>query len=665
LIVVVRPIGDDVALGGECSMGGRVIVALDTPNSDHRAVASTDRRLQELSSTLGLDWRSTSEFAAPAFAVIREVGRSRAIRLPRAHTGREVLSMPSADRRSPRASISPTYFSALTVDGVGLDAVVDHYLNWVEGRDNAKSRRRRQGVPQPLPREKLLSAEGGTLDGTNGAQIATRRAGDTFALRFVHRDDQHPDIHWYSVVRMSEVAPEGGALRAVRVEHASGRAMPPFKRLPPIAGAPAVLGWLLELPEARPRQRDLATPNVIHVRRGDVEHFVKYELLEKSRRLPLLLVSPDKDSGEPLVNPAELAGRLLAQVVVARIDADATREFEQAFVSRGFGREMGVCFDGAARLYHPGLSVGQNPREHYLWLPYRLQGFGEGATHRLAGEVAERVTWRALPPRFFSVVEDLDRERVRKQTQTALQATVADVPDVSQKVTSLEQLVQQLKQQLNASEEEHDFLEAEAIRIEKELGDSQQRLEVAEQERDEARARTNAEQARVVALEARGVGLSPEQVSALRGLMNDRVESLADALLLIELLYGEQVTILASAWSSAKESAAFKKPKKAWELLQCLASNYWEAVQNGGDSEARKCFTGKTFASGESETVKGRKGARDRRTFRYKGNGVIMWKHLKIGNKDSIADTWRCHFEFDHEDLKVVIGHCGKHLDFK
>lgn len=42
-----------------------------------------------------------------------------------------------------------------------------------------------------------------------------------------------------------------------------------------------------------------------------------------------------------------------------------------------------------------------------------------------------------------------------------------------------------------------------------------------------------------------------------------------------------------------------------------------------------------------------------------------MWKHLKIGVKDSITETWRCHFEFDADEKKVVIGHCGRHLDFK
>ncbi|WP_282454615.1 hypothetical protein [Burkholderia gladioli] len=41
-----------------------------------------------------------------------------------------------------------------------------------------------------------------------------------------------------------------------------------------------------------------------------------------------------------------------------------------------------------------------------------------------------------------------------------------------------------------------------------------------------------------------------------------------------------------------------------------------------------------------------------------------MEKHLKIGIKDSVAETLRVHFEWVGADNVVVIGHCGKHLDF-
>lgn len=563
-----------------------------------------------------------------------------------------------------RSNVAPTHFSSITVAGISLTTALDHYLDWVEGRGKAIQRRRAQGVPVPLDRDALRRDGGETLFGDNGAEIALRHDESSAVLRFIHRDDRYPDVYWYSVVRLRQTLGANGLPPAVSVEHATGRALPPFRRLPPTAGSPAVLSRLLSLPGVRASNRDLSTRD-LRVRAGEAEDFVKYVLVDQSRTLPILLVSRTNGDNAALVDPVELQRLLHTQVIVAEIESDATWDFAHAFEDRGFSREFGVCFDGAARLYHPGLAPSQNPREHYLWLPYRIESFGADSTTRLAGEVAERITWRALPPRFFATLEDVDRLRSRERAASALRAEVGGGEDLAARVASFETLVAELKQQLQMAQEERSDWEAEAVRYERERNDNQTLLEMAEQERDEAKAEHCAAQARVAALEARGGGFSQGQLDALRRFGKGQVASLIDGLLILEALYGSQVTILPSAWQSAEESADFKKPDKAWELLLRLGTDYWAAVQVGGDSEGKGCFSGATFASRESESVEGRKGARDRRTFRYKGADLVMWKHLKIGVKDSVSETWRCHFEFDAEEKKVVIGHCGKHLDFK
>lgn len=563
-----------------------------------------------------------------------------------------------------RSNVTPTHFSSLTVEGISVTAALDHYLDWVEGRGNAASRRRAQGVPFPLDRDALRSDGGETVLGENGAEIALRLDDNWAVLRFIHRDDKFQDVFWYSVVRLRQTAGDGGLPPAISIEHATGRALPPFRRLPPPAGAPAVLARLLAVPGVRACARDLSTRD-IRVRTGEAERFVKYVLLDQSRTLPLLLVSRTKDENQALVDPVELQRLLHTQVIVADIDSDATREFARAVEDHGFSREFGVCFDGAARLYHPALAPGQSPREHYLWLPYRIESFGADSTTRLAGEVAERVTWRALPPRFFAILEDVDRLRSKERAASALRAEVGGGVDLATRVAAFETLVTELKQQLQVAQEERSLWEEEAARYERERNDNQTLLEMAEQERDEAKADLGVTQARLAALDSRGGGLSQPQLDVLRQLSTGQISSLTNALIILEALYSDRVTVLPSARRSAEESAQFKKPDKAWELLLQLVTNYWTAVQTGGDAEGKKCFSDATFASRESETVEGRKEARERRTFRHKGADLVMWKHLKIGVKDSVAETWRCHFEFDAEEKKVVIGHCGRHLDFK
>ncbi|MFV8646948.1 hypothetical protein ACNREK_22150, partial [Ralstonia pseudosolanacearum] len=53
-----------------------------------------------------------------------------------------------------------------------------------------------------------------------------------------------------------------------------------------------------------------------------------------------------------------------------------------------------------------------------------------------------------------------------------------------------------------------------------------------------------------------------------------------------------------------------------------------------------------------------------RRTFNYCGKDFLMEKHLKHGVKDSPAETLRVHFEWFSNEKKIVVGHCGPHLDF-
>ncbi len=138
-----------------------------------------------------------------------------------------------------------------------------------------------------------------------------------------------------------------------------------------------------------------------------------------------------------------------------------------------------------------------------------------------------------------------------------------------------------------------------------------------------------------------------------------------DALALVNAVFPERITVLETGWRSASEARAFRYGPRAFELLWKLATDYWSALNDGrGDVVARGTF-GASYAATESETVAGNAGAMARRTFDYRGTPVVMARHLKIGVKDSVSETWRCHFEWFPEERRIVIGHCGRHLDFR
>ena len=133
------------------------------------------------------------------------------------------------------------------------------------------------------------------------------------------------------------------------------------------------------------------------------------------------------------------------------------------------------------------------------------------------------------------------------------------------------------------------------------------------------------------------------------------VTSLTDGLKVIRRLWPERVDIQPTAWESAADSADFTLPNKAFRLLVRLVTGYWEdMVSGGGDAVARKRFSAKEAAWNEAEGVD-----LTTRTF----GGRIMVRHLKIGNGWGTSNGWRCHFDYDSEAERIVIGWCGRHLD--
>ena len=81
-----------------------------------------------------------------------------------------------------------------------------------------------------------------------------------------------------------------------------------------------------------------------------------------------------------------------------------------------------------------------------------------------------------------------------------------------------------------------------------------------------------------------------------------------------------------------------------------------------GDQHAKAAFGNNSYAQGEGETLT--TDGRRRRTFNYRGRDFFMDKHLKIGVTHSPAETLRVHFEWLADEKRLIVGYCGKHLDF-
>ena len=129
--------------------------------------------------------------------------------------------------------------------------------------------------------------------------------------------------------------------------------------------------------------------------------------------------------------------------------------------------------------------------------------------------------------------------------------------------------------------------------------------------------------------------------------------------------YPDRLGVLSTAFTSAKDASDFRSPEQAGFLMRQLVEDYMPLLEEHGDEHARRVFTDNQFAANESKTSRRNGRALQTHTFDYNGEQVVFWKHLRIGIKASSRDCWRCYFFHDQELGKIVIAHCGAHLDLR
>lgn len=165
-----------------------------------------------------------------------------------------------------------------------------------------------------------------------------------------------------------------------------------------------------------------------------------------------------------------------------------------------------------------------------------------------------------------------------------------------------------------------------------------------------------------------GHGAAMEVLAPVRDQLLDAVKSKLTLQKVVDLmgtLFPDRLVFLDTVMASAKEAdrSGSKLAERACELLHTLATGYWSALNEGkGDQHAKGVFGKDAYAANESDSLSNE--GKRLRTFTYRGQDFVMEKHLKHGVKDSKAETLRIHFEWLPAEKMLVVGHCGKHLNF-
>jgi hypothetical protein len=464
-----------------------------------------------------------------------------------------------------------------------------------------------------------------------------------FCAQLSHRDDKVSGRKWITEVGLRQEAldkPIECSL-LLKTDEVSARVTAPIQ-----VTRPKLVEQLIQ--SCNPASQ---TPGLI-VKRLTEESAAAFlrEVERDERDYPIVLISPARDGLYP-VEPERLRSILvgLADVVDVPVSAD-TFAIEEV-VSRRY-----IAFGGAVNIIFPARKGDRG----WFCEAVRIRSdeidniLEDGNT--LESEVLAVITHRTNLPFSWRHISQEMVSQVILRTQLSRMIERAKGGDHSAELAEYIALLETADQELQAKDGE--------------LARMRSEYEVKDQEARKLQADISNLKHALTGLQANDDGL--DEVAEALGLLRESIASvlkgspsLQQVQELISMLYADRVVILDSAMSSAKESdrGGFRQGAKAYELLSKLAIDYWQALSDGKSDQHAKAVFGQNAYSANEASALSNDGKR-RRTFVYRGRDFLMEKHLKHGVKDSLAETLRVHFEWIASERKIVIGHCGKHLDF-
>lgn len=377
-------------------------------------------------------------------------------------------------------------------------------------------------------------------------------------------------------------------------------------------------------------------PNVVTLDNGDALYELNSDIEFNDRRYAIAIVCPD-DNDEMPIKSGRLAYLAAGLAQVYEIDVKADWEGLQDVLGYKFTPKS-----GEVKFIYPVNQNGGYMIPQFDYRPFKIKNLrdeGVDVEQEMFSQIAQRLcrthAYRQTTPE--NVAKLIKYQSFQDIKRHAIQ-------------TAEETLSKEISEIFSDSDRELDHLRTET----KDLKAENRRLKYELQTLQDVFQPTS------------NVPVAAFNYGELKKILDISCERylVEDSLNILQATFPERLVVLPSAFASAHESRTFREKKRAFHLLWKLATDYYQTLCEGKpDAQARQIF-GDDFSAKESETVEKNAVARQLRIFTYNGNDYEMMAHLRIGTKDSVADTLRVHFRWFADEQKIVIGHCGKHLNF-
>jgi hypothetical protein len=149
------------------------------------------------------------------------------------------------------------------------------------------------------------------------------------------------------------------------------------------------------------------------------------------------------------------------------------------------------------------------------------------------------------------------------------------------------------------------------------------------------------------------------------GHLNRLPSSVSDAVELIEKLHPATIAFTPQAKQAAK-ATAFTDTGTAWRILWATATTLHALYFNNADERLDIAKRFKELTGFDLALSEGRNTTRDNKLMAlrkqdYNGTAIDITPHVKYGNR--APKLLRVHYYPDRERRRILIGHCGDHLE--
>lgn len=515
-----------------------------------------------------------------------------------------------------------------------------------------------------------------------------------WALEYDEADARRPERHWHTRIGLSTTA-DGTCIVNAKVTH---YIVPGYFGTPlpePHANIPNFIKELIGLKayqccigETVVRRDALALG-----RKTFTPEFTE-NLLSPDREIPLVLITSDREGKMPVKEVGRLTSALLglANVYTLDMSVNANRKSLNGLLSA-----RGTCPGWATsssrlRIFPPHTDL-ESPSSASASRFYSKEAMDKWPGGQLAfTDMLNRSFARGYAKTDDDVLEmaDIDlllqrivseraragirelRAKIGKAKTVAalpLNADEASLKDAEKRFERMTREAREMNERLEEQEQLIELYEEENERVMRQnraLEERMRELESDKSQLETLRYRLVEAQGRAGEKAAEAARLKDEATALEK--IDHFPTSLVEELELAGRLWPDRIVVLPEAVRSA---AAYRycDLDEEWRILRAVATVLWDIYFGDGDSsdidEEFKRRTGFTHTFRESGATNASPALVKLRRRSYKGSEIDITPHIKgSGRRDSSKlHPFRLHYHADAEGKKIVIGHCGEHLD--